>query len=54
MGFEEWVGTVPGRVKAEACWGFVAYRKALYLYDLAWDDCKVLLKGICLPRHSNG
>jgi four helix bundle protein len=46
MRFEEWVGTVPERVKAEASWGFVAYRKALYVYDLAWDDCEVLLEDL--------
>lgn len=39
MRFEEWVGTVPERVKAEACWRFEAYPKALYLYELAWEDC---------------
>ncbi len=46
MRFEEWVGTVPARVKAEACWRFVAYQKALYLYDLAWDDCDLLVKDV--------
>ena len=47
-GFEEWRATVPGRVKAEACWRFEAYPKALYLYELATDfmrfyeSCSVL------------
>ncbi len=44
MTFEEWVKTVPGRVKAEACWRFVAYPKALYSYELAWKDCDVLIR----------
>ncbi|MDY7078250.1 MAG: four helix bundle protein [Chloroflexota bacterium] len=44
MTFEEWVATVPERVKAEACYRFVAYPKALYLYELAWDDCDVLMR----------
>jgi len=44
MGFEEWVKTVPGRVKAEACWRFAAYPKALYAYELAWDDCGVMMR----------
>jgi four helix bundle protein len=39
MIFEKWVATVPQRVKAEACWKFTAYPKALYLYELAWEDC---------------
>ena len=41
---EEWVPTVPDRVKAETCWRFTAYPKALYLYELAWDDCAALMK----------
>ena len=44
MTFEEWVETVPSRVKAEGCWKFRAYPKALYLYELAWSDCDVLMK----------
>ena len=44
MTFEEWGVTVPGRVKAEACWRFEAYPKALYVYELAWDDCDVLMR----------
>jgi four helix bundle protein len=44
MEFEEWVETVPGRVKAEACWKFEAYPRALYLYELAWEDCDALMR----------
>jgi len=44
MTFEEWVATVPERVKAEACWRFEAYPKALYVYELAWDDCTDLMR----------
>jgi len=44
MTFEEWVGTVPERIKAEACWRFVGYPKALYAYELAWEDCAILLR----------
>ena len=47
MTFEKWVATVPDRVKAEACWRFKAYPKALYLYELAWDDCDLLMKDGC-------
>jgi len=42
MRFEEWVETVPVRVKSEMCWQFTAYPKALYLYELAWEDCDAL------------
>ena len=46
MSFEEWVATVPERVKAEVCWRFEAYPKALYLYELAWDDCEALMRDV--------
>jgi four helix bundle protein len=46
MRFEEWVATVPRRVKAEACWRFEAYPKALYAYELAWDDCETLREDV--------
>ena len=42
--YEEWEGSVHERVKAEPVWGFLGYRKALFLYDLAWEDCESLLK----------
>ena len=41
---EEWERSVHQRVKAESVWGFLGYRKALFLYDLAWEDCESLLK----------
>lgn len=44
MDFGEWVETVPERVRAESCWRFEAYPKALYLYELTWDDCNVLMR----------
>ncbi len=44
MTFEEWMATVPERVKAEACWRFDGYPRALYLYELAWDDCEALVR----------
>jgi len=44
MTFEEWMATVPERVKAEACWRFDAYPRALYLYELAWDGCEALVR----------
>jgi len=44
MKFEEWVVTVPERVKAEACWRFDAYPRALYVYELVWEDCATLMR----------
>jgi len=44
MDFGEWVETVPERVRAESCWRFEAYPKALYLYELTRDDCNVLMR----------
>lgn len=37
---------MPERVRAESCWRFEAYPKALYLYELAWDDCEVLMRDV--------
>ena len=46
MSFEEWQATVPECIKRDKLWEFVAYQKALWLYDLAWDDCDQLMKDI--------
>jgi four helix bundle protein len=43
MNYEEWEKTVPDVVKDDPVWQFYAHRKALYLYDLMWDDCGQLL-----------
>ena len=44
MNFEEWKGEVPERIKAEPEWKFYAYPKALFLYDLVWEDCGKLMR----------
>lgn len=38
MKYEEWERGLPERIIADPVWRFLAYRKALYLYDLAWED----------------
>ena len=43
MNYEEWEKTVPDAVKNDPVWQFYAHRKALYIYDLMWDDCGQLL-----------
>ena len=31
-------------MKSEGVWKFYGYRKALFFYDLCWQDCEQLLK----------
>ena len=38
--YEAWLEQVHERVRSEPVWAFVGYRKALFLYDLAWRDCE--------------
>jgi len=44
MSFDEWEKTVPETFKADALWKMKAYRLALYLSDLCWQDTSLLLK----------
>ena len=44
MKFEDWVVEVASQIQQEVSWKFFGYRKALFLYDLCWQDCEVLLK----------
>ena len=46
MNFEEWKDGVPERIKAEPEWKFYAYPKALFLYDLVWEDCGKLVRDL--------
>jgi len=41
--YKEWEQRVHERVKSEPVWGFYGYRKALFLYELTWQDCGRLL-----------
>ncbi len=43
MTYEEWEQNVHQRVKDEPVWSFFGYRKALFLYDLVWQDCEKLV-----------
>ena len=38
MVYEEWLTSVNESIRREQLWRFIGYRKALYLYDLLWDD----------------
>ena len=44
MNYAEWEACVPEAIRNESQWGFVGYRKALFLYDVCWQDCEHLLK----------
>jgi len=39
MNYETWLKQVPKSIKQDAVWNFVAYSKALLLFDLVWQDC---------------
>ncbi|MEA3351322.1 MAG: four helix bundle protein [Chloroflexota bacterium] len=43
-GFETWQKSVHASMRDDPLWKFQVYPKALFIYDLAWDDCKYLLK----------
>jgi len=42
--YSEWEAHVSEKVKSEGVWKFYGYRKALFFYDLCWQDCEQLLK----------
>jgi four helix bundle protein len=46
MRYEDWVASVHPRIKAEPIWKSLMYQKALFLYDLAWEDCGKMLKDV--------
>lgn len=43
MTYEEWLKEVPDNFRRDPLWNFEAYRKAMFLADLAWFDCDKLL-----------
>src|SRR5689334_2316843 len=44
MDYKTWEENVPEAYKADSLWKMTAYRRALYLSDLCWQDTQVLLK----------
>ncbi|MBI3764340.1 MAG: four helix bundle protein [Chloroflexi bacterium] len=40
----EWENAVLGVVRKNPLWKTIAYRKALFVYDLVWEDCDTLMK----------
>ena len=44
LGFEEWQKEVSEKIRSEKFWSLTAYQKALYLYDLLWQDTEIWMK----------
>jgi four helix bundle protein len=44
--YEEWEQGVSEVIRADPVWQFYAYRRALFLYDLAWEDCERLMRDL--------
>ena len=44
MGFEEWKKTIPIQLENDPLWKSKYYQLGMYLYDLTWGDCDMLLK----------
>ncbi len=42
--YDGWEARVPEAIKKEAIWKFAGYRKALYLYDLFWEESESWVK----------
>lgn len=42
--FEEWVAQVPLSIKEDALWEMDTYRKGLFISDLVWYDCEILIQ----------
>jgi four helix bundle protein len=42
--YEEWEFQVPAELRQDSLWKMDVYRLALYLYNLAWEDCGRLTK----------
>lgn len=47
MTYNEWEKSVPDVIRADALWSVTAYRKALFLNDIAWRDVKKLAAECC-------
>jgi len=44
MEYSEWEKTIPEVMKSDSLWKMTAYRYALFLSDLCWNDVSLLLK----------
>jgi len=46
LSFEAWKETVHANIRNDPLWNFQVYPKALFIYDLVWEDCEYLLKDV--------
>ncbi len=46
MAYEEWTAQVSEEIRTDALWQMEAYRRAMFLYDLAWEDCEKLVQDV--------
>ncbi|HID51768.1 MAG TPA: four helix bundle protein [Anaerolineae bacterium] len=44
MKYGDWLKNVPPHIRNDPLWGLETYRKALFIFDLAWHDCEQMLK----------
>ncbi|MBI3801907.1 MAG: four helix bundle protein [Deltaproteobacteria bacterium] len=44
MNYNEWEKVVPETIKADSLWQMTAYRLALFLADLSWQDASKLVQ----------
>ncbi len=44
MEYQEWENQVPESMKIDSVWKVTAYRQALFLSDLCWNDISLVLK----------
>jgi four helix bundle protein len=44
--FDDWLQSVPEKIRSGPLWNFGAYPKASFLYELAWHDCERLMKDV--------
>jgi four helix bundle protein len=47
MNYDTWEESVTQRIKGDPVWQFLGYRKAMFLYDLTWEDCQTLRSDPC-------
>jgi len=44
MNFSEWQEQVPASITEDPLWQLEVYRQALFLSELAWEDCSTLMR----------
>lgn len=43
---DDWFKNLPARIRSDPLWNSAYYRLAMYLYDLGWHDCDLLMKDL--------